>query len=320
MLRFESILVPTDLGRGSAEAIRYAFALRRGDGAPAAGARILVVEVVPPGARGSPDELRRFIEGIAGGAEPRTEATVVEGDPRTALPEAARVADLIVIGATSRAEPEPGAPTPGLGGVAEAVVRRSRVPVLVVKWPGGADPLALVPHLPLAMREIVFPTDFTAESAQALRYALGFAFAYGARVTALHVAASGREIAGRERMPFPLAEEIDRFYEKDLGWQRDELGRFLRDRLGVERPIEVRERVRAGRAAEEIAAECAELGADLLVMAARGGTHGPLWHALLGSVADRALRLAACPVLIVPPVLSPPVVVKDAPPGARQAG
>jgi nucleotide-binding universal stress UspA family protein len=113
------------------------------------------------------------------------------------------------------------------------------------------------------------------------------------------VVPDARALDPERRMPFPLAEEIERFYEKELSWQRDELGRFLRDRLGAERPVEIREVVRAGRPADEIAAHCHDIGADLLVLA----THGKsgLGRALLGSVAERALRLAPCPVLTVRP-------------------
>ena len=128
---------------------------------------------------------------------------------------------------------------------------------------------------------------------------MAFAFSYGARLTALHVAPDRRTLDELDRMPFPLAEAVDRFYEAELGWQRDELGRFLRDRLGADRPIEIREIVRAGRPADEVAIECREVGADLLVLATHG--RGGLKRALLGSVAERALRIAPCPVLTVRP-------------------
>jgi nucleotide-binding universal stress UspA family protein len=53
--------------------------------------------------------------------------------------------------------------------------------------------------------------------------------------------------------------------------------------------------VRAGNPAREIVAAARELGVDVIVM----GTHGRtgLSHALMGSVAERVVRLAPCPVL-----------------------
>lgn len=57
--------------------------------------------------------------------------------------------------------------------------------------------------------------------------------------------------------------------------------------------------VRVGAIAEQIAALAGELSAELVVV----GTHGRrgLRHLLLGSVAERTVRLAPCPVLVVRP-------------------
>lgn len=56
-------------------------------------------------------------------------------------------------------------------------------------------------------------------------------------------------------------------------------------------------RVRVGAAWEEILAAASEVGADLVVI----GTHGRrgLAHALLGSVAERVVRMSPVPVLTV---------------------
>jgi nucleotide-binding universal stress UspA family protein len=43
--------------------------------------------------------------------------------------------------------------------------------------------------------------------------------------------------------------------------------------------------------------EAERLSADLIVMGTHG--HGPVRHALLGSVAERVIREAPCPVLTV---------------------
>ncbi len=313
MLAFRSILVPVDLSLGSAEALRYALALRRGENAIARDAeiealRVVDLEALRPLAREAPEAmelvrakvreaLESFVAEIAGARARALAARAIEGEPRAAIPERARNFDLVVIGASGRLAPGEVVP----GGVAEAVVRRSPVPVITVKWLSALS--AIDAGAPLALREIVFATDFSPSSACALRYAMAFAFAHGARLTALHVRRSAKSLESAARMPFPLAEEIDRFYEKDLHWQRDELGRFLRDRLGAERPVAVREVVRTGVPAEEIAAECHDVGADLLVMATRGRTD--LRRILLGSVAERALRLAPCPVLTVRPSPEP---------------
>lgn len=58
-------------------------------------------------------------------------------------------------------------------------------------------------------------------------------------------------------------------------------------------------RVAVGRPAAEILESASRLGADLIVM----GTHGAsgFEHFVVGSVAERVLRRATCPVLTVPP-------------------
>lgn len=309
MQTIRSMLVPVDFSAGSALALRHALALRRGERALARGAKISVVhagdlslaeklaEEGPRVAEATAERVRKRLRLFLGNAlgdeaaAPDLAIDFLPGDAREVIPLAAADHDLVVIGAAGERAEHPLLP----GGVAETVVRRSPVPVLTVK-PGGLK----APGRPaFAPAEVVFATDFTAFSAAALRYAMAIGFAYDARLTALHVAGRPGEIEAFRRMPFPLREEVERFYEKDLGWERDELGRFLRDRLGADRPVEIREVLRTGRPAREIAAECADRGADLLILATHG--HGGLKRRILGSVAEGALRLAPCSVLTVRP-------------------
>lgn len=52
-----------------------------------------------------------------------------------------------------------------------------------------------------------------------------------------------------------------------------------------------------------IAERARELGADAIVVGTRG--HGPVAGLLLGSVTQRLLHIAECPVLAVPPTAVP---------------
>lgn len=64
-----------------------------------------------------------------------------------------------------------------------------------------------------------------------------------------------------------------------------------------ERGATVHTEVRRGRPAEEILAHAEEIGADLIAMTTHGRSGLRGW--VFGSVADRVLRVAPCPVLLV---------------------
>ena len=61
--------------------------------------------------------------------------------------------------------------------------------------------------------------------------------------------------------------------------------------------LDVQIEVRRGDVAEAVAEAAAEHGADLIVMSSHGYSGFTRW--LLGSVAEKALRIAPCPVLVV---------------------
>lgn len=62
--------------------------------------------------------------------------------------------------------------------------------------------------------------------------------------------------------------------------------------------VQVSRQVLVGTPAEEIARFARQHGADLIVMGTHG--YGPVRRFLLGSVADRVVREASCPVLLFP--------------------
>ena len=61
--------------------------------------------------------------------------------------------------------------------------------------------------------------------------------------------------------------------------------------------VRVREEISAGFPANEIATLAKDVGADLIVMGTRGLSG--LEHVLLGSVTERTIRIAPCPVLTI---------------------
>lgn len=140
-------------------------------------------------------------------------------------------------------------------------------------------------------RKILVPVDFSDHSERALQTAVMLARSYEAAVCIVHV---------YEPMAVAVPEGYVLFSETQL---QKMFGEFLsalnklqqstRD-AGIQ---QVDTRLLHGFATSEIQAFAEQGSFDLIVM----GTHGRrgLSHALLGSVAERVLRTAPCPVLIV---------------------
>jgi nucleotide-binding universal stress UspA family protein len=81
--------------------------------------------------------------------------------------------------------------------------------------------------------------------------------------------------------------------------QRKWAEQTLQQRVDVieQQGVSARARVVPGVAVDEIVRVAGEEAADFIVMATHG--HGALDRMLLGSVADRVIRLTPCPVMMV---------------------
>ena len=142
---------------------------------------------------------------------------------------------------------------------------------------------------PAGIKKILVPTDFSAPSRRAMDYAAVLAKESGAEILLLHVI---------ESLPYSVTDTLHvidhrRALEKTAG----ALLENLRDELG-EKELAVKSRLASGAAYGEILKAARREKTDLIVM----GTHGRtgMSHLLLGSVAEKVVRLAACPVLTVP--------------------
>jgi nucleotide-binding universal stress UspA family protein len=140
---------------------------------------------------------------------------------------------------------------------------------------------------------ILVPTDFSPASDAALVTAKDVAERFGASIHLLHVLEDPYSTAA-------FATEVYGYLPPGLreSWQRD-----AEQRLATLLPPGERIRyggsttVTFGSPARTIIEHAAETGSDLIVM----GTHGRggMAHLLLGSVAERVVRTARCPVLTV---------------------
>ena len=146
---------------------------------------------------------------------------------------------------------------------------------------------------------ILCPVDFSDVSRRALDYAVGMARWYGATLTVLHVAPvpipSTAFAAGTATMLEPAVLSLVE-HEK----LRADLLAFANAKPAGDVRIEVE--VVEGQVWREIRERAAALDAGLVV----AGTHGRsgFERLMLGSVTEKLLRVAPCPVLTVPPAAS----------------
>jgi nucleotide-binding universal stress UspA family protein len=146
----------------------------------------------------------------------------------------------------------------------------------------------------IEFRRILCPVDFSDASRHALDHATAMAGWYGAHVTGLHVLQ--RPFVFEPPMLFAERGGVkDLPANREMVWLR--LNEWMTPALKAGVPWDVR--IDEGVPADCVLQYARFLPADLIVI----GTHGRrgFEHLVLGSVAEKVLRNAGCPVLTVPP-------------------
>jgi nucleotide-binding universal stress UspA family protein len=146
------------------------------------------------------------------------------------------------------------------------------------------------------IKRILCPVDFSEVSRHAFDRALAIARSYRADITVLHVlpvASAVPALPYGPEGPGPFGFEV---------LDRPRTVTALSHFLGTEHPGDVpirQEAIEARQADQEILVQARRVNADLIVM----GTHGRsgVNRFILGSVAEKTLRTAPIPVLVVPP-------------------
>jgi nucleotide-binding universal stress UspA family protein len=139
----------------------------------------------------------------------------------------------------------------------------------------------------IALKRILVPHDYSETSAASVTYAADLARRFGAALYFLHVGE---------------AQRVNDYLESELGLDGVAAESVREQVLHAVRPGDLfapdaQFFERAGNAATEIVKFSAEHTIDLIVM----GTHGRglVGHVVLGSVAEKVVRTAPCPVLTV---------------------
>lgn len=133
---------------------------------------------------------------------------------------------------------------------------------------------------------ILVPIDFSRDAEQALGYAIGLAQQFQARLTLLHA------IYVPEAAEVNLAaylEKVESEAEREIAACR---------KRAEDAGVAVDTLIVRGVPSHTIVEKARDRQADLIAM----GTHGRtgLQHLLIGSVAERVVRLAPCPVMVIP--------------------
>lgn len=138
------------------------------------------------------------------------------------------------------------------------------------------------------LKKILVPMDFSRFSAKALRYAEELAEKFHAELHMLHAF---------ETVPIMNGEGI--YFPPDVTAQEEEAARKIlgEQEVNVSDSVRVVRELNHGHPFVEIVRYAKEKDIDLIVM----GTHGrgAISHMLLGSVAEKVVRKAPCPVLTV---------------------
>ena len=142
------------------------------------------------------------------------------------------------------------------------------------------------------IKRMLVPTDFSATSDIAFNYALDMAAREGASVRLLHVIEDASFAAA---YPDGLFVELPGLRERLVNEARKRLDDAVKACAAMQ--VTATAEVLVGPPASCITGEANACGSDLIVM----GTHGRTGfaHLMLGSVAERVLRSAQCPVLTV---------------------
>jgi nucleotide-binding universal stress UspA family protein len=145
----------------------------------------------------------------------------------------------------------------------------------------------------IEIRQILCPVDFSDHSRRALDHAIAIARWYEAKVTALYVF-SPAPVAAFGPGPVVFEPIVLTAMDRDQLLADTKAFAEAEGAPGITIAVAVRE----GNTAGEILEQAASMNADLLVI----GTHGRsgVERLVLGSVAEKVLRKASCPVMTVP--------------------
>jgi nucleotide-binding universal stress UspA family protein len=280
----QNVLLATDFSEASVAAVGHAAAVAR-----SYQGTVDIVHVVVPEVYwwAPPESLPSIEEGIRIWAEQKMknvlaseqlgdvphEGIIKHGEIWDVLQSvvAQRRSDLIVTGTRGRR----GLRKLVMGSVAEEILRLSLVPVLNVQPDAGLSGIT-------ALRNVLYPTDFSVDSIRALAYALSFSEKFQACLTLLHVVRGALDNPERERLQVFFIYQLQELVQQQ-----------------ATSPGRQQFRVEFGDPTSGILRCADSTNADLIVMGVRGTGAMVRASTHFGSTAYRVISEARVPVFSV---------------------
>jgi nucleotide-binding universal stress UspA family protein len=295
-IKWKKVLVPTDFSAASTHSLPYAIGVCR-----EMGVTLSLVHVVPTvfpvdGTRIGAvvqekrlvKEAKLFLENFREKQIPQSIAgsnVILTGSPWHEITELAATDkfDLIVMGTHGHTALQ----HLWLGSTAENVVRHAPCAVLTARDQQIA--VFMPGENPIRARKILVPTDFSELSDKSVEKAVVLAQRFNAKIDLVHVL---------EPAPYPEFGYVH-IPMKEGGLRKEAEARFEKLRVRIPALAELVDYtpVRTGNAPYEIVQTARQLNSDLIVI----GTHGRtgIKRLALGSTAEKVVRHAPCPVLVL---------------------
>jgi nucleotide-binding universal stress UspA family protein len=304
-LALRRVLVPIDFSPESLKTLRYAKRLSK-----RFRAKLHLVHVITPPLAFLPQQtplpFTDFSKELAAGASERLRKLAAEfslpkapkpysirfGAQADGINEVARVtrAELITIATRGYT----GLKRAFVGSTTESVLRNAFCPVLIVREnerPSATQSVRKASPA-LQFRKILVPLDFSEPSRLGVEYALGFAQEFHATVVLFHSVFVSPYLMGNRfaapQVPMLIASE-----QKSARTEMENLREAISRKGGM-----VETKVALGSPVEQVGKYVRKAGVDLIITSTHG--RSGLRRLFIGSTAERIVRYAPCPVLVVP--------------------
>jgi nucleotide-binding universal stress UspA family protein len=175
-----------------------------------------------------------------------------------------------------------------LGSTAERIVQHSFCPVLVTRRNSGPSENGSQ----FSIKTILVPVDFSKSSREGLRYAIGFANEFGAKIILMHATYLGYIYSSEGTAIYDIP-GLQKVARKKAERQMHEIVRS--EDFGK---VKFETVLTEGSPVLDICAFAKDHGIDLIITSTHGLTG--LKHVLIGSIAEQVVRHASCSVLVAP--------------------